>query len=136
MGFSFFFTSRAAARFLDGIGRPGVSTAALLLTAARCGRLLRRFPLEIYLIFCSFCSVLSHDLLFLFSVDPFIWFGLLNFWGIIYRTFRNRPFCIPAFGLVPRFHFDYSEPSFVFGLHLQAKIFAVALQWRRPCGLC
>jgi hypothetical protein len=53
MGFSFF-TSRAAARFLDGIGRPGVSTAALLLTAARCGCLLRRFPLEICLIFCSF----------------------------------------------------------------------------------
>lgn len=42
MGF-FFFTSRAAARFLDGIGRPGVSTAALLLTAARCGCLLIAF---------------------------------------------------------------------------------------------
>ncbi|KAG2608048.1 hypothetical protein PVAP13_4NG289100 [Panicum virgatum] len=39
MGFSFFFTSRAAARFLDGIGRPGVSTAALLLTAASGGGL-------------------------------------------------------------------------------------------------
>ncbi|RLM56372.1 external alternative NAD(P)H-ubiquinone oxidoreductase B1, mitochondrial [Panicum miliaceum] len=38
MGFSFF-TSRAAARFLDGIGRPGVSTAALLLTAASGGGL-------------------------------------------------------------------------------------------------
>jgi len=37
--FSFFFTSRAAARFLDGIGRPGVSTAALLLTAASGGGL-------------------------------------------------------------------------------------------------
>ncbi|KAK8456058.1 hypothetical protein SEVIR_4G269800v4 [Setaria viridis] len=35
----FFFTSRAAARFLDGIGRPGVSTAALLLTAASGGGL-------------------------------------------------------------------------------------------------
>ncbi|CAN6193413.1 unnamed protein product [Urochloa humidicola] len=35
----FFFTSRAASRFLDGIGRPGVSTAALLLTAASGGGL-------------------------------------------------------------------------------------------------
>ncbi|KAF8658766.1 hypothetical protein HU200_059252 [Digitaria exilis] len=38
MGF-FFFTSRAAAQFLEGIGRPGVSTAALLLTAASGGGL-------------------------------------------------------------------------------------------------
>nr|CAB3471213.1 unnamed protein product [Digitaria exilis] len=38
MGF-FFFTSRAAARFLEEIGRPGVSTAALLLTAASGGGL-------------------------------------------------------------------------------------------------
>ncbi|CAN6173329.1 unnamed protein product [Urochloa humidicola] len=38
MGF-FFFTSRASSRFLDGIGRPGVSTAALLLTAASGGGL-------------------------------------------------------------------------------------------------
>lgn len=36
MGF-FFFASRAAARFLEEIRHPaGVSTAALLLTAARC----------------------------------------------------------------------------------------------------
>ncbi|KAK3134397.1 hypothetical protein QOZ80_6AG0548550 [Eleusine coracana subsp. coracana] len=38
MGF-FFFTSRAAARLAEGIGRPGVSTAALLLTAASGGGL-------------------------------------------------------------------------------------------------
>lgn len=38
MGFSFF-TSRAGARLLDGIARPGVSTAALLLTAASGGGL-------------------------------------------------------------------------------------------------
>ena len=74
MGFSFFFTSRAAARFLDGIGRPGVSTAALLLTAARCGCLLRHFPLEICLIFCSFFFQFCRMIYCTFSVDPFFWF--------------------------------------------------------------
>lgn len=131
MGFSFF-TSRAGARLLNGIARPGVSTAALLLTAARCGRFLRRFPPEIRpisllsffwfrrMIYCSFfclpiCffphpfELVSCSIIVVNCEDHVL--GILAIRILYFWKGKGHPptRLIHFFGLLPRFHFDYSR---------------------------
>jgi hypothetical protein len=99
-----------------------------------------------------FCPlVLSRDLLFLFFVYAFVFSRPLELLScstivvngegpgiirLLYFWEGKNPLSIRTFGLVPRYHFDYSEVRTKLYIWAAfAKRFAAALQWRRPCGV-